>query len=258
MCQPTVIMHAVSKRFGLHPVLKCIDLALRPGSLTGLVGPNGVGKTTLMRLMAGLIGPDHGSVTICGREANCATGDCDGFVGFVPENPSLLEHLTPHELIALKGTLIGVGRNQLKTAIPNILAAWDLSRHEHTWVKGLSHGMKQKLTILLALLGTPDVLLLDEPFVGLDIVSASVLKAVLKLQASAGMTVLISSHALPLIGDICQRMVILSGGTAVYDGPARPPEDGSRLDDFVLSHFGALNDPFTVAQKIITTLPQVP
>ena len=149
MPRPNVIVSAVSKSYGANTVLKCINLELNPGSITGLVGPNGVGKTTLLRVIAGLAAPDQGEVTICGRAASCATDADDNPVGFVPEEPCLLEHLTPHELIALKGTLIGIEAKRIKGVIPELLSAWDLLRHEHTLVKGLSHGMKRKLTILL-------------------------------------------------------------------------------------------------------------
>ena len=208
-------------------------------------------------MIAGLTAPDQGSVTICGRQASCATDDAT-LVGFVPEEPCLLEHLTPHELIALKCVLLGIERRQIQSAIPELLSCFDLLRHQHVLVKGLSHGMKQKLTILLTLLGSPEVLLLDEPLTGLDVFSASVLKSVLKLQASANKTVLLSSHVLPLIEDVCQRMVILSRGTIVFDGPAKSPAGaGEKLEAFVLSHAETWNDPLAVAEKMNRTLAQV-
>jgi ABC-2 type transport system ATP-binding protein len=255
---PNVIARAVSKSYGAISVLKDIDLELTPGSITGLVGPNGVGKTTLLRIIAGLAAPDQGTVIVCGRQVSCTIDDGDSPLGFVPDEPCLLEHLTPHELIALKGVLIGINRKRLESAIPKLLSSWDLLRHQHTLVKGLSHGMKRKLTILLTLLGSPEVLLLDEPLTGLDIFSASVLKSVLKLQAAAGRTVLVSSHVLPLVEDVCERMLILSRGIIAFDGPPKSPEgSGENLDAFVLSHAETLSNPLIVAEGMHRTLEGV-
>ena len=250
MNEPDVIVRSIHMSYGSHKVLKGVDLTVSSGTIVGLVGPNGVGKTTLLHIIAGLIAPDRGEVCLLGSQYSdrqCS----DWALGLVPEEPTLLEHLTPHELIILKGVLAGLNKTNLESVLPELLASWSLLRHEHELIKTLSHGMKQKLQILLALLGCPQILLLDEPLSGLDVYSAGVLKQLLQGQAKAGKTIIISSHVLSLVTDICHRMVILSEGNICFDGPVVSCQyNGPSLEAFVLSHAAMLPEPARVAAKI--------
>lgn len=249
--EPLVTVCSLNKSYGSLAVLKEISLTVDAGTILGLAGPNGVGKTTLLRIIGGLIPPDHGTIRLLGREVHSDRMQYERPVGFVPEEPALLEYLTAHELLSLTGELAGMDRSHVASALPALLDSWNLLRHEHDLIHRLSHGMKQKLMILLSLLGSPSILLLDEPLSGLDLHSAGILKKLLRKQADAGKAIIVSSHVLSLIADICDRMVILSRGVISWEGNLASLRDSAAgLEGFVLSHADTLPEPSDLAEKI--------
>ncbi len=152
----TLCARGISKRFGHRPVLSAVDLDVRAGEAVALVGENGAGKTTLLRICAGLITPDAGAVSVAGR------------IGYCPQQATFLESLRVDELLVLFGRAHGLGRGDARRRGRALLADLEFSGGPHQPVRELSGGARQKLNLALALLGDPEVLLLDEPYQGFD------------------------------------------------------------------------------------------
>jgi len=153
---PALVAQGIVKSYGGRPVLRGVDLMVRPGEVVGLVGENGAGKSTLLRICAGLLDPDRGTVEVSGR------------IGFCPQEPGLLDLLTADEHLVYFGAARGLGRAASVTAGRRILEEFGFPTGDHKVTKRLSGGTRQKLNLALALLGDPAVLLLDEPYQGFD------------------------------------------------------------------------------------------
>jgi len=256
--QPLILARAIRKSFGQRRVLAGIDLDVPAGSITGLVGPNGVGKTTLLRIVAGITEPDAGTILVCGEDISRGPDRIRHKVGFVPEEPLLMDYLTAHEALMLVGSLHNMPANTLREAVRELLYLWDLSRQEHQLLRTFSHGMKQKVLVLMALLPSPPVLLLDEPLAGLDLYSSLVLKELLRLQSAAGRAVLTSSHVLSLVEDVCDTIMILDRAEIVFRGPILAAKgSASNLEAFVLRQVRDMVDPRATALQLQRTLAAV-
>lgn len=225
---------SIHKKFGAKTVFSGVSVAVGPGTIAGLVGPNGVGKTTLLRILSGLIEADAGTIVLNGVDLATNPDRARKQIGFVPDEPSLMEYLTAHELLMLAGSFHGLPKQQLRSHIRELLTLWDLARYEHELIRTFSHGMKQKLWITVALIPSPPILLLDEPLSGLDVYSCAVFKELLKLQASSGKAIIVSSHVLSLIEEICLRVIILARGSVAFDGAVADVLSVSKMEDAVL------------------------
>jgi len=256
--QPLIFARAIRKNFGQKRVLAGVDLDVPAGSITGLVGPNGVGKTTLLRIVAGITEPDAGTVLVCGEDVSRGPDRTRHKVGFVPEEPLLTDYLTAHEVLMLVGSLHNMPAHTVRGAIRELLSLWNLSRQEHQLLRTFSHGMKQKVLVLMALLPSPPVLLLDEPLAGLDLYSSLVLKEILRLQSAAGKAILTSSHVLSLVEDVCDTIMILDRAEIVFRGPVLEAKAStSNLEAFVLRQVRDMVDPRETALQMHRTLAAV-
>jgi ABC-type multidrug transport system ATPase subunit len=177
-----VAAHGVSHRFRRRPVLADVTLEVRAGEVALVMGPNGCGKSTLLRIVAGLVEPDAGSVAV------------DGTVGYAPQDGALLDHLRPDEHLVLWGAGRGLGRSEAVAAGRRIAAELGWDPAGEPIVRDLSGGTRQKLNVVLALLGDPDVLLLDEPYQGLDLESRQRFWALLWAWGERGGAALVVTH----------------------------------------------------------------
>ena len=207
----------VGKRFQETCALDGVDLAIDEGEVRGLLGPNGAGKTTLLRILFGLITPDSGSVQLFDRPLDTALPDAlDGVAGFV-EDPSFYPYLSGQmnlELLAeLDGTADG---DRIGAALEQV----GLARRARDRVAGYSTGMKQRLGIAAALLRSPRLLLLDEPTAGLDPGGVREVASLVRGLSSEGVTILLSSHQIVEVEDICHTFTVLRRGQVVWDGTA--------------------------------------
>jgi ABC-2 type transport system ATP-binding protein len=207
----------VGKRFQDICALDNVDLAIDEGEVRGLLGPNGAGKTTLLRILFGLIRPDSGAVELFGRPLDVTQPDAlDGVAGFV-EDPSFYPYLSGRvnlELLTeLDGTADG-GR------IEEVLEQVGLARRGKDRVAGYSTGMKQRLGIAAALLRSPRLLLLDEPTAGLDPAGVREVASLVRDLSSDGVTILLSSHQIIEVEDICHTFTVLRRGRVIWDGTA--------------------------------------
>jgi ABC-2 type transport system ATP-binding protein len=207
----------IQKRFLETVALDGVDLALDEGEVRGLLGPNGAGKTTLLRILFGLLTPDAGQVELFGQVLDTAvTGALDGVAGFV-EDPSFYPYLSGRVNLELLAELDGgseTGR------IDTVLELVGLARRAKDRVGGYSTGMKQRLGIAASLLRSPRLLLLDEPTAGLDPGGVREVASLVRELAADGVTILLSSHQIVEVEDICHTFTVLRRGRVVWDGTA--------------------------------------
>jgi len=198
-------------------VLHSISFALAKGEVVGLLGPNGAGKTTTLKIMAGILSPTAGAVSVTGLPLPERAVDVKQRIGYVPEAAVLFESLTGQEFLELSGRLHGVAEDTLQSRIACILEAFDLTSDRVSRLDTYSKGMRQKILIAAALLHNPDLVLLDEPLSGLDVNASIMVKDLIAALASAGKTILYSSHVLDVVEKVCHRALIVHKGDLIAD-----------------------------------------
>ena len=202
------------KRYGGLVAVDHVDLTVKPGDVFGYLGPNGAGKTTSLRMMLGLIRPDAGSVRLFGRDPQLGVAALEGVAGFV-EAPAFYPYLSGRENLRLCAALDGGGA---ASRIDEVLDVVEMSERAGDRVGGYSHGMRQRLGIAAALLRHPRLLLLDEPATGLDPGGMRDMRELIRDLAARGITVLLSSHLLVEVEELCNRVAIVRRGRVVYEG----------------------------------------
>ncbi|GLY77481.1 ABC transporter ATP-binding protein [Actinoallomurus iriomotensis] len=208
--QPAVEAHGLVKRFEDTTAVAGVDLRVGPGRVHGMVGPNGAGKTTLLTMLMGLVRPDAGTIRILGQQG----GSLDGVAGFV-EAPRFYPYLSGRRNLALLADLDGGGA---RARIDTSLEVVGLSDSAGARVGGYSVGMRQRLGIAAALLRDPRLLILDEPASGLDPAGMRDMRALIARLAEDGVTVLLSSHDMDEVEDLCDDVTIMRAGQVVFDG----------------------------------------
>jgi ABC-2 type transport system ATP-binding protein len=196
--------------------LKGVSFSVEEGECFGLLGQNGAGKTTALKILTGLLEADEGEATLLGRASRDSAARRE--LGFLPENPYFHEHLTPNEGLALYGRLVGLTREQIESRAPALLARVGLTDAAARRLRGFSKGMRQRFGLAAALLHEPPLLLLDEPLSGLDPGGRLLVKELILEQRRAGRTVLLCSHVLADVQELCDRVVVLDHGEVVRSG----------------------------------------
>ncbi len=225
--EPLVVLRDAAKAFGRETVLSDISLTIEPGEVLGLVGPNGGGKSTLLLLMAGLLRPTAGTVEVCGITAHELALTAAGKVGLVTARPGLYPLLTGRENLHHFGGLFRLAPGEVDERAAPLLDALafrdGLDRRVGTW----STGMQQKLSLVRALLLSPEVLLFDEPTANLDPVASQVLYETLRARADQGLACALVTHDLAAAESICDRVLLLDGAIRrelTFDDHRPPPE----------------------------------
>jgi heme exporter protein A len=219
---PVIEISGLIKVYGLRPVLRRVDLSLAPGEFLALFGPNGAGKTTLLRILATLARPTAGRVMVAGCSLPDDAADVRRLIGFVAHQPLVYGDLSARENLQFYSRMYGLEKPGAR--IEEMLAAVGLSRRADDLVRTFSRGMQQRLSIARAILHDPPVLLLDEPYTGLDQDAAAALDQVLKEVALRGRTILMTTHDLQRGLALADRVAILSRGTIAYQ--TNPAEVG--------------------------------
>ena len=210
-----IYVEGLIKNFGLQPVLRGLDLHVKRGEFLGLLGPNGAGKTTFLRIIATLSRPTGGSVRIGGWPVPQAAKRVRPHLGLISHFPLLYGELTARENLEFYARMYGL--SSADSRIAQVLKEVDLAGRKDDLVDEFSRGMQQRLAIARAILHEPDVLLLDEPYTGLDQSAAAMLDEVLRQVATAGRTVVLTTHNLLRALDNCDRVVILNRGKIAFE-----------------------------------------
>ncbi len=211
-----ITVEGLGRTYGSVTAVSDLSFAVAPGEIVGLIGPNGAGKTTTLRCLAGILRPSSGRVVLAGIDTALAPLDARRQLAFMPDEPHLFEYLTVEEHLRLVARIYGVTDIDARSAA--LLDELELVGRERRLPAELSRGMRQKVVIACGLVRTPPVLLFDEPLTGLDPIGIRRMRDTIVRRAREGAAVLLSSHMLPLVQEVCTRVVIMHQGRKIADG----------------------------------------
>lgn len=245
-------LRKVTKLYSGIPAVEDVSFAARPGEVTGYLGANGSGKSTTMKMIAGLLEMTLGEILFEGRRIQ---EDWTGFkrrMGYVPEEPYIYNHLSGVEYLTMVAQLRGLPGRQTRKRIDGLLQLLSLHGDRHAAISGYSKGMRQKVLIAAALLHNPSLVMLDEPFGGLDVGSALVLRRVIEELAARGKVVLFSSHELDTVERVSTRVVIVHKGRIVADDSIEGLRTLMELQSLeaIFSQLAVEVDPSAIARQI--------
>jgi ABC-2 type transport system ATP-binding protein len=200
----------LSKTYGDVHAVSDVSFSVAPGEILGLVGPNGAGKTTTLRSLAGILRPTAGTIRIAGKDLAREPVAAKQKLAFLPDEPRLFEYLTVQEHLNLVARIYGVSGWEAKAGA--LLSELELEAKRDAIPSELSRGMKQKLTVACGFLHDPTVVLLDEPLTGLDPMAIRKMKQSIKQRAAEGSAIVLSSHLLPLVEEVCHRVLVIARG----------------------------------------------
>ena len=228
------------KRYGDFTAVDGISLVAHPGEIFGFLGPNGAGKTTTIRILAGLSLPTSGTVRLNGIDVTTSPAQAKGISGYVPDRPFLYEKLTGGELLRFVADLYRTPWSSCEPRATSLLQLLGLDGWIGSRIESYSHGMKQKLVLVSALLHDPPILIIDEPMVGLDALAQKQVRVLLRSEADRGKTVFLTTHTLSVAEAVCDRVAILHRGRIAVMGRtaevrAAAGTEGSALEDAFLS-----------------------
>ncbi|MBL0212236.1 MAG: ABC transporter ATP-binding protein [Holophagaceae bacterium] len=198
-----------------------ISFQVNPGEIYGLLGPNGAGKSTTLRMIATLMQPDQGTIEVCGLDTQKEGEKVRGKLGYLSTDMNVYERFTPRELLRIFGEFQGVDPTIAERRGLYLLEKLQLMDFTDVKMDGLSSGQKQKVSIARALLHDPKVVIFDEPTTGLDVLTAKTVLDLLRVMKSEGRTVIVSTHVMPLVDEICDRVGIIFDGELYGDAPPR-------------------------------------
>ncbi len=229
---------ALRKAFGSKVAVEHVDLDVARGSFFGIVGPNGAGKTTTLRMATGLLRPDAGVVQVDGIDVWADPTAAKARIGVLPEDLALFERLTGRELLVFHGALRNMEPGVVMERSEELLALLGLDEAADALVVDYSHGMRKKLVLAAALLHSPSVLFLDEPFEAIDPVSARAIRQLLARYTATGSTIIFSSHVMELVERLCDHVAVMARGTIVWSGPLDELRAGGTLEDAFVALVG--------------------
>jgi ABC-2 type transport system ATP-binding protein len=245
-------LRRVSKHFASIPAVDDVSFCARPGQVTGYLGPNGSGKSTTMKMITGLIERTAGQILFDGKRIEDDLIAYKRRLGYVPEEPNLYNHLSAVEYLTMVAQLRDLPARVSSARIDGLLRLFSLHGDRHASISGYSKGMRQKVLLAAALLHNPDLILLDEPFSGLDVASALVLRSLIQELAERGKVVLFSSHELETVERVCSRVVILHRGKVVADDSIERLRSLMALPtlEAIFSQLAVEQDTATMAREI--------
>lgn len=235
---PAVRLAGITKRFGDTIAVRALDLDVPAGSFYGLVGPNGAGKSTTLAMIATLLSPDSGSISVAGADTTRQREAAMRALGIMLEGFSLPERLTGGELLEYTARLRGID-GQWRQRSADLLEVLELDRASSTLIIDYSTGMRKKIGLAVALLHRPEVLVLDEPFEAIDPVSAQAIEGLLSQYVAGGGTILLSSHIMDVVERNCDRVAVIQNGQLVAEGTLEDVTAGSTLNDTFVDIIGS-------------------
>jgi ABC-2 type transport system ATP-binding protein len=206
------------KKFGDLVAVNNVSLTIKRGEFFAVLGPNAAGKTTTIKILAGLMKPTSGTARVCGFDVQTHPMEARARLAYVPDFPFLYEKLTPWEFFRFVGQLFQMADTRIEVQARGLVERFNLEQFANKPIEGLSHGTRQRVAIVSALLHDPEVFVIDEPMVGLDPQHARVVKDILKERSLAGMTVFVSTHQLSVAEELADRIGIMHGGRLIAVG----------------------------------------
>jgi ABC-2 type transport system ATP-binding protein len=227
-------IHDLTKRYGDFTAVDRLTLHAAAGEIFGFLGPNGAGKTTTIRIIAGLSLPTSGTVRVNGADVATDPVQAKSVMGYVPDRPYLYEKLTGRELLHFVADLYRKEWSVCEPRALELLRYFDLGDWVDARIENLSHGMKQKLVLVSALVHDPAVLVIDEPMVGLDALAQRQVKRLFRRLADDGKTIFLTTHTLSVAEAVCDRIAIINRGRIIASGTTADLKRNSALEDVFL------------------------
>jgi len=241
-------LQKVRKTYGKFEAVRSLDLEIGRGELFGFLGPNGAGKTTTLRMIAGILAPTSGRIEIGGINLLKDPIGAKSKLGYIPDRPFVYDKLTGAEFLRFTAALFGQDGPEIERRIDELLELFELTRWKDELTESYSHGMRQKLIISSAFVHRPEVIVVDEPTVGLDPKSARLLRTLFRAFVAKGGTILMSTHSLDIVEGFCDRIGIIAQGEMAAIGTLdelrhQAASDGARLEDLFLRLTGEHVEP---------------
>ncbi len=216
---------------GGHKAVDDVSLTVNAGEIYGFIGPNGAGKTTTIKAVTGIIDFDHGEIAIDGHDIANEPIEAKKITAFLPDNPDLYDQLTGIQYLNFVADMYGVGKKEREKRIREYADAFEITPDLGSLISSYSHGMKQKLALISALIHNPKLLVLDEPFVGLDPKASVTLKRYMHELCRAGSAIFFSTHVLDTAEKLCDKIAIIKNGRIVESGRLEDLTRGESLED---------------------------
>lgn len=208
----------LTKTYGQTKAVDDLSLHILPGEIYGFIGHNGAGKTTTLKSVVGILSFDKGEIFVNGRSVEAFPIECKKDIAYIPDNPDLYEFMTGIAYLNFVADVFGVGASERRERIRNYGSAFELTDDLAQSISSYSHGMKQKLAIISALIHEPKLVIMDEPFVGLDPKAAHILKGIMRDICDRGGAIFFSTHVLEVAEKLCDKVAIIKGGKLIRSG----------------------------------------
>lgn len=239
-----IVLDGVGKSFGDKRAVNNLSLNVPAGEVFGLLGPNAAGKTTVIKMMTALLIPAEGRITIRGHDVLKQPEKAKSVTGYVPDRAFFYEKLTVREHLSFVASIYGLKKERAISRIEELLETFGIKDIEDAFIEGCSQGMRQRLLFAAALIHEPEVLLIDEPFVGLDPFGVLLIKDMLKNLSASGVSVFLATHSLHIAAELCHRVGLIDRGNliALKDRKDITDEKGG-LESFFIRTLQGVNDP---------------
>ncbi len=224
----------LTKKYGEKTAVDDLSLHILPGEIYGFIGHNGAGKTTTLKSVVGILGFDEGDIFVCGKSIKKDPLACKKEIAYVPDNPDIYEYMTGMQFLNFTADIFGVPAARRKELINRYAADLEIADNLQEPVSSYSHGMKQKLALIGALIHEPKLILLDEPFVGLDPKAAFTVKNLMRKHCENGGAIFFSTHVLDVAEKLCDKVAIIKGGKLVVCGTMEEVKGDESLESVFL------------------------
>lgn len=224
----------LTKEYGEKKAVDDLSLHIAPGEIYGFIGHNGAGKTTTIKACCGILQFENGEITIDGVSVKENPLECKKKIAYIPDNPDLYDFMTGTQYLNFVADIFGVDGESRTMRVTKYADAFELTENLHQPISSYSHGMKQKLAIISALMHEPKLIIMDEPFVGLDPKASHLLKNIMKEMCAGGSAIFFSTHVLEVAEKLCDKVAIIKGGKLIKAGTMAEVKGDTSLEDVFL------------------------
>ncbi len=224
----------LTKKYGDKVAVDDLTLSIAPGEIYGFIGHNGAGKTTTLKSVVGILSFDAGEITVCGASIKTDPLSCKKNLAYIPDNPDLYDYMKGSQYLSFIADIFGVPLDLRKERISSLAAAFELTEALAQPISSYSHGMKQKLAVIGAFLHDPKLIVMDEPFVGLDPKAAHLLKSMMREHCDKGGAIFFSTHVLEVAEKLCDKVAIIKGGRLIRSGSMEEVRGDETLEEVFL------------------------
>lgn len=243
----TIVVNHIAKSFGDMKAVKDVSFSVRPGEIFGLLGPNGSGKTTSIRVILDIYQPDYGTIQILGGQMN---EEKMNQIGYLPEERGLYQDVELTRNLTYLATLKNMSKEDIEQKLPLWLDRFDLTEHQKKKTKELSKGMQQKAQLIAALIHDPEIIIIDEPFAALDPVNTQLVKDLLVELRNQGKTIIMCTHQMNQVEKLCDRLVLIDHGTVLLEGSLKEVQTRFATNQVLIQTDSELPETLPGVEKI--------